>query len=100
MLDLKELQKIIYQNKVDKWFNVENIHQEFALTHEELSEAYEAYYKKKDNLGEEMADVIIYLLGIAEILWIDLEDELIKKVEKNKNRKYEIIDWVLTRIKD
>jgi len=33
-----------------------------------LSEAYEAYYKKKDNLGEEMADVIIYLLGIAEIL--------------------------------
>lgn len=100
MLDLKEIQKMVYQNKIDKWFNVENVHQEFALTHEELSEAYEAYYKNKPDVGEEIADVLIYLLGLSEILWVDLEDELVKKVEKNKWRKYEIIDWVLTRIKD
>lgn len=28
---------------------------------------------KKNDLGEELADVVIYLLGISEILGIDLE---------------------------
>ena len=30
----------------------------------------------------------IFLMGIAEITGIDLETEIIKKVEKNKTRKY------------
>jgi NTP pyrophosphatase (non-canonical NTP hydrolase) len=99
MLDLKKLQKIIYQNKLDKWFNVENVYQEFCYIEEELSEAYRAYRKKLPDVWEELADVVIYLLWLAEMLWIDFENELIKKVEKNKNREYKVINWVLTRIK-
>ena len=39
-----------------------------------------------ERLKEEIADVFIYLLGISEILGIDLEKEILAKVEKNKNR--------------
>jgi len=94
MIDLKELQKQIYQNKLDKKFNISDIAMEFCLTHEELSEAYRAYYKKLPNVGEELADVIIYLLGLAEILDVDLEKELLNKIEKNKNRVYKRVNGV------
>ena len=76
MIDLKKAQSDIYKNKVDKGFNVTDINKEFCLTYGELSEAYEAWRKKKDDLGEELADVAIYLLGISEILKIDLEEEI------------------------
>lgn len=56
--------------------------------------------RKKDDVGEEIADVMIYLLGLSEILNIDLEKELINKINKNKHREYKIIDGVNTRIKE
>ena len=71
MIDLKNLQKEIYQNKVDKGFNVTDVNKEFCLTYGEVAEAYEAWRKKKDDLGEELADVAIHLLGLSEILGID-----------------------------
>lgn len=33
MVDLKKLQKEIYQNKVDKGFNVTDVNKEFCLTY-------------------------------------------------------------------
>ncbi|MFA6296470.1 MAG: hypothetical protein WC663_03890 [Patescibacteria group bacterium] len=100
MLNLKKLQKEIYQNKVAKKFNTTDINFEFALTYGELAEAYNAYRKKLPDLGEELADVAIYLLGISEILKIDLEKEILKKVKKNKNRKYQRKNGVLIKTKD
>ena len=95
MVDLKKLQKEIYQNKVEKGFNVTDINKEFCLTYGEVAEAYEAWRKKKDDLGEELADVAIYLLGLSEILGIDLEDEIQKKVYKNSKREYKELLMVL-----
>ena len=100
MLDLKKIQKEIYQNKVDKGFNVTEINKEFCLTYGEIAEAYEAWRKKKEDLGEELADVAIYLLGLSEILGIDLEDEIQKKVYKNSKREYKVINGVNTRVKE
>ena len=100
MIDLKQVQKGVYQNKLDKGFNVTDINKEFCLTYGEVSEAYEAWRKKKEDLGEELADVAIYLLGLSEILKIDLEDEILKKVYKNSKREYKIIDGVNTRVKE
>lgn len=100
MVDLKRLQKEVYQNKVDKGFNVTDIEKEFCLIYGEVSESYEAWRKKKDDLGEELADVAIYLLGLAEILGIDLEDEIQKKIYKNSKREYKIINGVTTRVKE
>ena len=99
MVDLKKLQKEIYQNKVNKGFNVTDVNKEFCLTYGELAEAYEAWRKKKDDLGEELADVTIYLLGLSEILGINLEEEIQKKVYKNAKREYKVINGVNTRVK-
>lgn len=100
MVDLKKIQKEIYQNKLDKGFNVTDINKEFCLTYGEMAEAYEAWRKNKDDLGEELADVTIYLLGLSEILNVDLESEILKKVNKNKHREYKIINCVNTRVKE
>ena len=43
MVDLNELQKTIYQNKVKKGFNITNIPQEFCYIYGEVGEAYEAW---------------------------------------------------------
>ena len=97
MVDLNELHKQVYQNKLNKKFNVTDISMEFALTYGELSEAYEAWRKKKENVGEEIADVVIYLLGLCEILNVNLEQELLDKIEINKNRVYKDINGVKTK---
>ena len=39
-------------------------------------------------------------MGLSEILGIDLEDEIQKKVYKNSKREYKVIDGVNTRIKE
>ena len=97
-MDIKAIQKVIYQNKVDKGFNTTDINKEFCLLYGEVSEAYEAWRKKESNVGEELADIAIYLLGLSEILGVDLENEIESKIEVNKNRKYESIDGVIKRI--
>ncbi len=100
MIDLKKLQKAVYDNKVKKGFNITDIYKEFCLIHEEVSEACRAHYKKLPDVGEELADVAIYLLGLSEILGIDLEDEIVKKIDKNKKREYQRINGVVTRTKE
>ena len=97
---MKELQKEIWQNKVDKGFNTTDVNKEFCLLYGEVAEAYDAYRKKKDDLNEELADIAIYLMGLSEMLGYDLETEILKKVEKNKTRVYKNIDGVNTRIRD
>jgi len=58
MIDLKQLQKDIYKNKLNKGFNVTDINKEFCLTYGEMAEAYEAWRKKQADVGEEIADVV------------------------------------------
>lgn len=98
MIDLKKIQKEIFRNKEEKDFNTTDVNKEFCFTYGELGEAYDAYRKRKDDLGEELADVAIYLMGLAEMLGFDLEEEIVKKVAKNEERKYENIDGVNVRI--
>lgn len=100
MVDLKDLQKQVYENKVNKGFNTTDVPKEFCYLYGEVGEAYEAYIKKKNDLGEELADVAIYLLGLSEILDIDLEKEILHKIKKNKNRVYKKIDGVTIRVKE
>jgi NTP pyrophosphatase (non-canonical NTP hydrolase) len=94
IMKTKDIQKQIYENKLEKGFNVTNIELEFCLTQGELAEAYEAYRKKLPTAGEELADVAIYLYGLAEILGYDLDKEIEKKVEKNRKRIYKQVNGV------
>jgi len=87
-VDLRQLQKEVMQNKLDKGFNTTDLAQEFCRAYEELAEAYSKLNHHEDGVGEELADVTIFILGMCEIIGIDLEDELTRKITKNKQRKY------------
>ena len=100
MLDTQKLQQEIYANKVAKGFNLTDVPFEICMLHEEVAEAYRAYRKKLPDLGEELADVAIYLLGLAQILNIDLEKEILNKMEVNRNRVYKMVDGDLTKVQD
>lgn len=84
----KDLQQQIMENKINHNFNLTDINLEFCYLMDELGEAHQAYIRGYDDLGEELADVAIYLLGLAEMLGIDLETEISNKMEKNKKRVY------------
>ena len=87
-VDLKQLQKEVMQNKIEKGFNTTDIAFEFCRAHEELSEAFSKFSKSQPGVAEEIADVAIFLLGMCEQLGYDLESELTRKIEINKRRKY------------
>ena len=99
-MDFKQLQKDVYQNKINHGFNVTDLNMEFCLAYGELSEAYMAWLKKKDDLGEELADVAIYLMGISEILGLDLGKEIEQKININAKRIYKNVNGVLIKEED
>ena len=94
-MELREMQKRVYENKVNHHFNVTDVPLEFCLLSGEVAEAFEAWNKKKDSLGEELADVAIYLLGLAEICGADLSAEIQRKMEVNEQRRYRMVNGVL-----
>lgn len=51
MIDLQELQSKIWENKKAKGFNTSDVALEFALTHGDMGELFEAY--RKNNLMSE-----------------------------------------------
>jgi len=95
-LTIKEIQKRIWENKIKKGFNTTDFSKEFLYLTEELGEAVRAYRKdNKDELAEEIIDLVIYCLGMLEMLDKDGYEEIIKKLEKNEKRNYQGIkgDW-------
>lgn len=68
-----------------------NFNKDFCLLYGEVAEVYDAYRKKKDVLNEELVDVAIYLMGLSEMLVFVLEEEILKKVDKNDKKVYKNI---------
>lgn len=48
--------------------------------------------KDKDELGSELADVTLFLLQLASISGIDLEEAVLKKIDVNKTREWDIAE--------
>ena len=102
MVDLTTLQKQVYQNKIEKGFDIrdnkENMFKQFCYIQGEVSEAFEAYNHNTGTLGEELADVCLYILGVCEIKGINLEEEILKKLEVIKKRKYVKINGAMVNV--
>ena len=99
-MDFREAQKAVYQNKVEKGFNITDINKEFCLLYGEVAEAYDAWRKQKGDVGEELADIAIYLMGLSEMLGIDLTTEIESKMKINQSREYKNVDGVMKRVSD
>ena len=100
MVDITKLQNSVFQNKLSKGFNTTDVNTEFCLLYGEVAQAFDAYEDGKNGIGEELADIAIYLMGLSEMLGVNLEEEILKKIAKNENRRYEVINGVLKRICD
>lgn len=103
MLDIKELIEEAHSNAQrhgfwDHYDNIEAWHIEtkqaiisqfLMLIVSEVVEAQDGLrHADIDNFREELADVAIRLFDLCGGLGIDLEAEITKKMEKNKNRPY------------
>lgn len=97
-LSIKQLTELVMRQAAEKGFGTSpkeiNVPEKIALIHAEISEAYEAYRKKKfkgkDSLGEELGDAVQRILHLSGVLGIDIEKEILKKIKINRRRKW---DW-------
>ena len=93
---LKQLTKLILKQAKQKGFGTKpkdiNVAEKIALIHTEVSEAYEAYRHKnidgKDGFKEELGDTVQRVLHLAGIFDIDIEKEILKKIDFNKKRAW------------
>ena len=89
IIDTKKLQKAVMENKKKHGFNTTDIEFELLRLHGEANELFEAWRKNdKQNINEELADVGIFLLGIAEMLDSDLGEDIVNKMKINEKRIY------------
>lgn len=56
------------------------------LEHFQWQNAQDAIADRKEDIAEEAADILIYLLQFADALDINLEEEVKKKMAKNRKR--------------
>jgi NTP pyrophosphatase (non-canonical NTP hydrolase) len=87
-VEIQSAQKLAWENKHAKGFNTTDVALEFGLLTAEVGEAFTAWRKNLPDLGEELADVFLYLTAIAEMNGLDLDHEVSRKIEKNARRIY------------
>lgn len=72
-----------------EWDDPRRIPTVIALIHSEASEALEGFRKgDRANVAEEFADVLIRVLDATGGLGIDMDEEVRKKLAKNRTRGY------------
>lgn len=85
-----ERQRRIFDNKVKHNFNTTNIYQEARYILEEVAELMRAIEKNdRENMIEELADIVIFAYGCTEVARLgDLDTKIFEKMTINENREY------------
>ncbi len=96
---LKNLQKYVTELEQERGFIDQSIIQKCLLLGEEVGELFKAVRKSENisadrnsnihNVGEELADIMIYVCAIANRYNIDMEEAFRAKEEINKKRVWE-----------
>lgn len=91
MSEITMLSEDIHETAVSKgwWEGEKNVPELLCLVHSEVSEALEAY-RKDDlaNFAEELADIVIRVFDMSVGLKVDIEHEILTKMEANEKRSY------------
>ncbi len=91
MGQIDDLQKRAWNIKVKNGFDKTTADRDMLLAYGEMAEVFDAYRKELEDLDEELADVVIYIMGLAEKLGVSLEEAVFKKLEKVEKRKWKKI---------
>ncbi len=87
-MEIRSAQKLTWENKLAKGFNASEVPLEFCLLQGEVAEAFDAWRRSRENLGEELADIAIYVMSLAEMTGVDLQAAVEQKLAKNIKRQY------------
>ena len=77
-MEIREFQKLIRQIYLER-DQKRGADQTFLWLLEEVGELTRAYRRKEDNVGIEMADVLAWMVSVANLMGIDLEAEVLRK---------------------
>ncbi len=77
-MEIKEFQELIHKIYFAR-DSRRGADRTFLWLLEEVGELTRAYRRKEENIGKEMADVVAWLVSLANLLGIDLESEILKK---------------------
>ncbi len=87
-MDIRLAQKHAWQNKLAKGFNTTDVPLEFCLLNSEVAEAFDAWRRDRPGVAEELADIAIFLFGLAEMVGADLQEAVEAKLAVNEARVY------------
>ena len=87
-MDIRLAQKHAWQNKLAKGFNTTDVPLEFCLLNSEVAEAFDAWRRDRPDVVEELADIAIFLFGLAEMVGADLQEAVEAKLALNEVRVY------------
>lgn len=96
--DLKKLQEYIWQKNIERGFSEQSPEQKMLMLTEEVGELAKAVRQHigmgfsatttKNDVAEELADVLIISLGLASTIGIDIFEALVQKESKNAKRSW------------
>jgi NTP pyrophosphatase (non-canonical NTP hydrolase) len=97
---LGQFQEYVRELEKERGFSDQTIIDKCLLLGEEVGELFKAVRKSEGlvvdansrfaDVGDELADILIYLCAVANRKNIDLEAAFLAKEEKNKKRKWEV----------
>lgn len=86
---IRSVQNRAWRNKLAQGFSTDDVPLEFCLLSREVSEAFEAWrHQDMAGMRTELADVMIFLAGLAEMTGTDLQAEVLAKLAVNEGRTY------------
>ena len=96
---LRDYQRYVTELERERGFDDQDVIQKCLLMGEEVGELFKAVRKSEGmkmdrhsqvgSVGEELADVLIYLCSIANRFDIDLEQAFLEKESRNKQRQWD-----------
>ncbi|MEU7157325.1 hypothetical protein [Streptomyces chrestomyceticus] len=87
-MDLRAIQAAAVANKHAKGLNTSDVPLEVALLTAEIGEAFTAWRRGEPGFDLELADILLFLVGLAGMTGVDLQAAVERKMRINEARRY------------
>lgn len=84
-MDFRSAQRSAWEDKVARGFNLTDVPLEFCMLQGEVAEAFDSWRKGRVEVGEELANAAVCLLGLATMTGVDLAEELEAKLHRTRH---------------
>ena len=96
-MDIRSAQKIAWENMRAEGFDTTDVSSQFCLLSSEVAQALDASYRGHPQVSEELADIAMFLLGLAEMVGTDLQEAIeAKRILTGKGAHRQLTSGVIT----